>query len=343
MHLPEPFLAAKYALLHGDDAEGRVQAVAGWKARHVDPEWEDFSLMVCPEGCQWPAVQNALLESAPFGADRVVLVPQADNLLERAKELPPAVRAFLTKPLEGTRLLLVARSVLSAAPGRILASKPFSDWNKDGRALKLGALDAAAAVAFLKSRAAELHVRLEAGVAQSLAERLGGNPGALSRALEVLELIAEGRGVTHEMADQATFRMGEQNAFAWSRAWQKGQIGEAMKALRIAVEDDPVGAPLALLSQARREVERLCRLHEAKQHGVESPSELASALELTPKQTFLLDGYARVLARMHGDGLKKLTALLVDADSDVKGGALSQSPTPLTNLTLTLCRAWGSR
>jgi len=343
MDFPESFLAARYALLHGDDAEGRVQAVSGWKARHVDPELEDFSLIVCPEGCQWPVVQSALMESAPFGADRVVIVPQADNLLERAKELPKAVKGFLTKPLGGTCLLLVARSVLSAAPGRILASKPFSDWNKEGRALKLGALDTEAARAYLESKAAELRVRLDAGVAQSLADRLGGNPGVLSRALEVLELIAEGGRITHAIVDQATFRMGEQNAFAWSKAWQKGQVAEAMKNLRIAVEDDPSGAPLALLSQARREVERLCCLHEAKQNGLKSQSDLMSALGLTPKQAFLLDGYERVLNRVRPDGLKKLATLLVEADADVKGVALSQSPTPLTNLTLVLCRAWGGR
>jgi DNA polymerase III delta subunit len=339
---PETFLAARYALLHGDDGEGRAQAVSGWKARHVDPEWEDFSLVVCPEGCQWPAVQNALLESAPFGADRVVIAPHADNLLERAKDLPPAVKSLLTNPPGGTCLLLVARIALSAAPGRILASKPFGDWAKEGRALKLGALDAGASVAFLESRARELRVRLAPGVAQCLAERLGGNPGMLSRALEVLELVAEGGSVTRSMVDQATFRMGEQNAFAWSRAWQKGQAGEAMKSLRIALEDDPRDAPSSLLSQARREVERLCRLHEARRHGAKSPPELASAIGLTPKQAFLLDGYARALDRVREDGLKRLAALLVDADSDIKGGALSQSPTPLVNLTLTLCRAWGA-
>jgi DNA polymerase III delta subunit len=320
-----------------------VLAVAAWKARHVDPEWEDFSLMVCPEGCQWPAVQSALLESAPFGADRVVVVPQADNLLERAKELPPAVKNFLTRPLDGTRLLLVVRIVLSAAPGRILASKPFSDWNKEGRALKLGALEPRAAASFLESKARELRLRLDSGVAQVLADRLGGNPGTLTRALEVLELVAEGHSVSRAMADQATFRVGEQNAFAWSQAWQRGQVGEAMKNLRMAVEDDPTGASVALLGQARREVERLCRLHEARLRGAESQVELVAALGLTSKQTFLLDGYNKVLERIRAEGLKKLVALLVDADSDVKGGALSQSPTPMTHLTLMLCRAWGGR
>lgn len=343
MDVSERFLDAGYALLHGDDTEGRMQAVSAWKARHVDPEWEDFSLVTCSEGCHWAAVQGALMELAPFGVSRVVVVPQADNLLERAKDLPPAVKNFLSNPMENTCLLLVVRGLLSAAPGKILSAKPFSDWSKEGRVFKVGALDNKAATAFLESKAREFHLMLDAGVAQSLAGRLGGSPGVLTRALEVLELIAENHRVTHEMLDQSTFRMGEQNAFAWSQAWQKGQISEALKNLRIAIEDEPDGAPLILLGQARREVERVCRLHEAARQGVKSESDLASALGLTPKQIFLLDGYKRVLERIHAEGLKKLVALLVDTDSDIKGGVLSRSPTPLINLTVSLCRAWGGK
>jgi DNA polymerase III delta subunit len=283
------------------------------------------------------------MESAPFGADRVVIVPHADNLLEKAKELPPAVKNFLSRPLEGTCLLLVARGPLSAAPGKILGAKPFSDWNKEGRVFKVGELDSRAAVAFLESKARELKLVLDSGVAQGLAEQLGGNPGVLARAVEVLELASEGGRVTRGLLEKTTFRLGEQSAFAWSQAWQKGQTGEAIKTLRVAIEDDPHGAPLMLLGQARREVERVCRLQDARRQGLVSASDLAPALGLTPKQSFLLDGYSRVLDRLRPEGLKKLVALVANADSDIKGGTLSKSPTSLLYLTLMLCRAWGSR
>ena len=61
----------------------------------------------------------------------MVIVPQAENLLEKPKELPPTIKALLGNPIEGTRLLLVSRAGLSAAPGRVLATKPFGDWVKD--------------------------------------------------------------------------------------------------------------------------------------------------------------------------------------------------------------------
>ncbi|MDR3672245.1 MAG: hypothetical protein P4L36_15460 [Holophaga sp.] len=340
---PRSWLDATYALVHGEDGDGRSAAVAAWKAQHVDPEWEVFSFTVCAEGCPWPEVLNALGESAPLGADRVVLVPQADNLLEKAKELPPAVKQTLQSPLPGTRLLLVARGTLSAGPGRILGAKPFSEWNQQGRVLKVGALEPKEAAAWIEGAASAMRIRLESGVAQRIAGRLGGNPGILRRTLEVLDLIAGDRPVSLDLVDQATFRLGEQNLFAWSKAWQTGQIASALHALRLALEDDPSsGGPLALLGQARREVERLCRLAEARRQGLKGGPELVAALGLGPRQAFLLDGYVRVLGRIGAEGALRLLTLVNQTDLDLKGQAISRSPTPLLNLTTALCRAWGN-
>lgn len=339
MTAPEAWLAAPYALVHGEDSDGRKAAVESWKARHVDPEWEDFSLTVCAEGCPWPEVRNALSECAPMGAVRVVVVPQAENLLEKPKELPPAVRDLLVNPLPDTRLLLVSRAALSAGPGRILGAKPFSDWAKEGRVLKVGALDEKEAPGFVESVAKGMGLSLEGGVAARLASRLGGHPGVLRRALEVLELMGEGRRITAEDVDQATFRMGEQSAFAWSQAWQKGNLAQALVALRQAVEDDPGAAPLMLLGQARREVERVCRLAEARAAGLQGAA-LAEALGLTPRQAFLLEGYGRVLDRHGAGGALRLLRLVNQADLDLKGLAFSGCPTALTALTTALARAW---
>jgi len=111
---------------------------------------------------------------------------------------------------------------------------------------------------------------------------MGGNPGILRRTLEVLELIGDERGVSLERVDQASFRLGEQNAFAWTKAWQGGQIPAALQTMRLALEDDPSsGGPLMLLGQARREVERLCRLAEARldtrRHRAQGRSGVAAA------------------------------------------------------------------
>ncbi|MGA2081298.1 MAG: hypothetical protein ABSH53_11885 [Holophaga sp.] len=386
MNLPRPWLDAKYALLHGEDSDGRIVAVEAWKALHVDPEWEVFSFTVCAEGCPWAEVLGALAESAPLGAERVVLAPQAENLLEKAKELPPAVKRTLQSPLPGTCLLLVARTALSAGPGRILGARPFSDWAQQGRVLKVGALEEKEAVPWVEAAAAALGLRLEPGVAARIAARMGGNPGILRRTLEVLDLIGEGRTdvvsalrldttwgfkggperapraeappsrtVTLEQVDQATFRLGEQNLYAWTKAWQAGQTPQALAALRLALEDDPASS-LMLLSQARREVERVCRLAEARRAGVKSRlvsripagdtekggADLTAALGLSPKQGFLLDGYNRVLARVGPEGAQRLLALVNQTDLDLKGQAISRSVTPMLNLTAALCRAWSN-
>ncbi|BDU77205.1 DNA polymerase III subunit delta [Mesoterricola sediminis] len=340
MAIPRTWLDAPYALVHGEDADGRREAVEAWKAVHVDPEWEVFSYTLCAEGCPWPEVLNALSETAPLGADRVVVVPQADNLLERAKELPPAVKRVLQEPLDGTRLLLVSRTGLQAGPGRILGAKPFSDWAKQGRVLKLGALDDKEAPAFVEAEAAALGLRLGSGVARRIAARMGGNPGVLRRCLEVLDLLADDRRVEADLVDKATFRLGEQSAFAWSKAWQSGSIPQALASLRIALEDEPSGAPLMLLGQARREVERLCRLADARRDGIRVRNDLLPALGLGPNQAFLLDGYEKVLNRIGAEGAARLLHLVNQTDLDLKGMALSRSVTPLLNLTTALARAW---
>lgn len=340
MKVPEAFLRAKYALVHGEDSEGRRAVVEAWKARHVDPEWADFSLTVCSEGCPWPEVQNALSESAPLGAVRVVVVPQAENLLEKPKELPPTIKQLLERPLPDTRLLLVSRAALSAGPGRPLGSKPFSEWSQQGRVCKVGALEEKEAALYVEEEARALGLKLDSGVAGRIAARMGGNPGILRRTLEVLDLLADNRRVSPELVDQATFRLGEQNAFAWSQAWQKGQTAQALAMLRIALEDEPSGAPLQLLGQARREVDRLARLVDARAQGLRSPAELTSALGLSPRQAFLLDGYSRVVDRVKPAGVARLVHLINQTDLDLKGLTFSGGKTALMSLTLSLSRAW---
>lgn len=330
----------RYALVHGDDGDGRKAAVEAWKLRHVDPEWADFSLTVCAEGCPWAEVQNALLESAPLGASRVVVVPQAENLLEKAKDLPTSIKGILAKPVDDTSLLLVSRSTLSAGPGRILGAKPFSDWAKEGRVFKAAGLEAAEVRAFLDQEASRLGIRLEASAAAMLQERLGGKPGVLRRALEVLELSAPGATIGTDLVDVITFRMDEQRAFAWSEAWQKGSLAQAMGALRQALEDDS-GAAVGMVAQASRDVGRLATLAQALAQGITAEDELAKRVGMPPNQRFLIGRTYLPVARKVGlAGARRLVHLVHLVDRDVKGCALNGSASPLAALTFELWRAF---
>lgn len=339
MAIPSTWLDHTFVLVHGEDGDGRRQAVADWTQRHVDPEWADFSLTVCTEGCPWPEVMAALQEAAPLGAEvRTVIVPAADNLFTRAKELPGAVKALLEKPPQGVNLLLVAWNTLPAAPGKALGAKPWTDWTKAGRILKVGALEPAEIPSFIEAEAKRLGLSLQGAAATLLAQRQGGHPGLIKRALEVLDLLSEDRRVSEAMVDQVTFRLAEQKAFAWSGAWQKGDAAGALRALRMAIEDGD--EPLMLLGQARREVDRLLRYAEAQAAGLKGP-ELTSALGLSPKQAFLLDGYRGAFDKLKPRGVRALLGRLNQCERDIKGMALSRSEAPLLDLTLTLCRAWG--
>jgi DNA polymerase III delta subunit len=339
MAVPAVWLGHSFALVHGEDGDGRREAVEAWKRQHVDPEWAEFSLTVCSEGCPWPEVIGALQEAAPLGAGaRAVIVPVADNLFTRTKELPAVVKGILEKPLTGVNLLLVAWTTLPAAPGKALGAKPWTDWTKAGRILKVGALDAAEIPGFIELEARRLGLTLQGGAASLLANRQGGHPGLLKRALEVLDLLAEDRRVTEAMVDQVTFRLAGQRAFAWSGAWQKGDAAGALRALRAAMEDGD--EPLMLLGQARREVDRLLRFTEAQAAGLQG-SDLTTALGLSPKQVFLLEGYRGAFDKLKPKGVKALVRRLNQCERDLKGTALSRSEAPMLDLTLVLCRAWG--
>jgi len=339
MAAPAAWLAHTFALVHGEDSDGRREAVEAWKHRHVDPEWADFSLTVCSEGGPWPEVLAALQEAAPLGATtRTVLVPAADNLFTRTKELPAVVRALLEKPPTDVNLLLVAGATLPAAPGKALGAKPWTDWAKAGRILKVGALEAADIPGFIALEARKLGLTLQGAAATLLAQRQGGHPGLLKRALEVLDLLAEDRRVTEAMVDQVTFRLAEQKAFAWSSAWQKGDVAGALKALHMAMEDGD--EPLMLLGQVRREADRLLKLAEAEAAGLKG-AEVLAALGLSPRQAFLMDGYHGALAKLKFRGVKALLIRVNQCERDLKGMALSRSQASLLDLTLALCRAWG--
>ncbi|HJU84621.1 MAG TPA: DNA polymerase III subunit delta [Holophagaceae bacterium] len=336
--IPAAWAAQPLALVHGEDGDRRRAAVEAWKARHVDPEWADFALTLCGEGCPWAEVLGALQEAPPLGAEaRCVVVPAADNLLAKPKDLPARVKEILDHPAGDVKLLFVAWTSLPAGPGKALGSKPWSDWVKAGRVLKVGALEAAEIPAFLEDEARAVGLRLAPRVPALLAQRLGGNAALLKRALEVLDLLAEDRQVTEAMVDQVTFRLAEQKAFAWSGAWQRGDAGNALVALRQALEDGDDA--LMMLGQARREVERLWRLAEAETGGAK-PADHAALLGLSPKQAFLLDGYRSVLAKLKPAGAQALLAKVNQCERDLKGQALSRSDTPLLDLTLSLARAW---
>lgn len=328
-----------FALVHGEDGDGRKAAVAAWKAAHVDPEWADWSLTVCGDGCPWAEVQNALQEAPPMGAPaRVVVVPAADNLFAKPKELPGSIKGWIEKPPADLCLLLVAWGTLSAAPGKALGAKPWTDWAKAGRILKTGALEGEALLAFLGAEAKRLKLELGPRPQELLVQRLGGHPGLLRRALEVLDLLSEDRKATEAQVDQVTFRLADQKAFAWSGAWQKGDAAAALGALRQALEDGD--EPLMMLGQARREVDRVLKFAEAESRGLRG-ADLTGALGLSPRQAFLLDGYRNVAAKLRSEGLRAMLAKVNQCERDLKGEALSRSETPLLDLTIGLARAWG--
>jgi DNA polymerase III delta subunit len=351
MVAPAGWLEQAFALVHGEDGDGRREAVEAWKRKHVDPEWADFSLTICAEGCPWPEVVAALQEAAPLGAAaRTVLVPAADNLFskrrggprDRKQELPEAVAALLQHPPPGLRLLLVAWNTVPAGPGNPLGAKPWIDWAKAGRILKVGALEPAEILSFLRDEARRYGLELQPDAAELLKERLGGNVGLIKRAMEVFDLASERRVISPRLVEVMTYRLTDQRVFAWSEAWQKGQLAQALRILKECQEDDFEKSSLMLVSQAAREVGRVAGLTQALACGLKLENELARAIQLPPNQAWLLGrSYLPVATRLGLPQARKLLGDVVQCERDIKGTALSRSPAPLADLTIRLWRAWG--
>lgn len=351
MATPAVWLEHTFALVHGEDGDGRREAVAAWKRKHVDPEWEDFSLTICSEGCPWAEVLAALQEAAPLGAEaRTVIVPAADNLFgkrrggakDKKQDLPEAVAAFLQHPFQGVKLLLVAWTTMPGGPGNPMGSKPWTEWAKAGRILKVGALEPAEILPFLQEEARRLGLALEPEAAEMLRERLGGNVGLIKRAMEVFDLASERRVISPRLVEVMTYRMTDQRVFAWSEAWQKGQLAQALRILKECQEDDFEKASLMLVSQAAREVGRVASVAQALASGLKKEGDLAQAIQLPPNQAWLLSRtYLPVATRMGLPRARTLLGAVVQCERDIKGTALSRSPAPLVDLTTKLWREWG--
>jgi DNA polymerase III delta subunit len=235
----------------------------------------------------------------------------------------------------------VAWNTVPAGPGNPLGSKPWTDWAKAGRILKVGALEPAEILPFLQEEARRLGLELQAEAAELLRERLGGNVGTIKRAMEVFDLASERRVISPALVEVMTYRMTDQRVFAWSEAWQKGQLAQALRILRECQEDDFEKASLMLVSQAAREVGRVAALAQAMGSGLKKESDLAQAMQLPPNQAWLLGRtYLPAASRMGLSRARTLLGQVVQCERDTKGTALSKSPTPLVELTTRLWREW---
>jgi DNA polymerase III delta subunit len=223
-----------------------------------------------------------------------------------------------------------------------LGSKPWTEWTKAGRILKVGALEPAEIPTFLREEARRLGLDLQAEAAEMLKERLGGNAGLIKRAMEVFDLASERRVISPRLVEVMTYRLTDQRVFAWSEAWQKGQLAQALRILKECQEDDFEKSSLMLVGQAAREVGRVASLTLALSSGLKLESELAQAIQLPPNQAWLLGrSYLPVATRMGLPRARRLLGEVVQCERDIKGTALSRSPTPLADLTFRLWREWG--
>ena len=211
-----PWLEPSYALLHGEDSDGRRAAVEAWKAVARGPGMGGVLLHRLRRGLPLGgSAQRPGANRRPWGRTGWCWCPRRTTCWKRPRSCPPAVKLALQSPLPGTRLLLVARGTLSAGPGQDPGRQALQRMGQAGAGAQGGRPGARRRPPPGWRRTAASHG--PAPGSRAWPARIAGAPGRQPRDPAPDPGSAgparpTDRTVSLDLVDQATFRLGEQNA-----------------------------------------------------------------------------------------------------------------------------------
>lgn len=282
------------------------RAVARIKERVIEPATRDFNydLLYAKEaGAQ--KILAAARTLPMMARRRLVIVRDADSL--DAKGLEPLL-PYVASPAPETCLVFVAEK----ADTRL---KFFTAFKKHGELLKCEPLQDRQLPAFLRDEAKARKLKLDAGVAELVAEEVGADLGQLVDAVERLELYVDGRGerrVTVEDVEQVVATTRQRSVFELLDAMGAGEAGRALTALgSLQAAREP---PLRTLAMVVRQVRQLIQVRDLLDRRV-GKGELAQALGLPP---FLVSKLETQAKRYSATTLRAMHAAVYDADRALK-------------------------
>ncbi|HEV8637678.1 MAG TPA: DNA polymerase III subunit delta [Chloroflexota bacterium] len=310
-----------------DDLAGRAR-LAELRVGLGDPSTAELNTATFDGLRLDPAELQAACDAVPFLAGRrLVLVrgllarsggdPAGEAPGRGAGRLQPLID-YLERTPESTDLVFVEPEAPPASP----FTRAVDTLAKSGRAevVRESRLDAPAAVAWVRERAAALGDGIEPGVAEALVEAVGVDRRALLRELEKLILLADGRPVSDgevralvrpidpDRLFELVDGIGGRNARLGLRAW---------RTLRRAGED-----PHRLLAMVARQFRLLVQASELAGRGVPPPA-AAAALGVPPRVGAGLLAQAR---RWPPGALEAVYARIVALDEASKTGGPELEP-----------------
>ncbi len=249
-------------LITGDSgflAERALQALAGL----IPEEERSFGLW---RGSAQDADPVRLLEEAStlpmWGSRRVIVVRQAEKLqIERH----PGWQRYFRQPSASTIL------AFAATPG--VDSKKLKHLVQACTLVECRTPHAGDIPAWVMAEARALDCSLDRDTASWMVELVGRDLGALHSWLERCRAYRGDAGkLSREDLEAVSARRSPANLFAWADRVGEGDLGEALRLARRAVEDGE--DPLPLLYRATNHLRRLARLRAAVAGGG-SPADAA--------------------------------------------------------------------
>ena len=242
------------------------------------------------------------------------------------------------KPDKGAALL----AALAEAPppdvllllltGKLDAKTGDSAWvraiERAGAWVRVWPVSRAALPGWLESRARALGVRLEPGVAQSIADRVEGNLLAAKQELDMLALLANGAPIDLSSAMRA---IGDNARYDVLQLGEAAAAGDAARALRVLTGLRNEGVEPALILWALlRELRGMYQAREAQRLG-SRPGLRAWNQAARPSQS--------ALGRLRKVPLERLLAQASRTDRIIKGLALGDAWSAITALAAELAGA----
>jgi len=323
---------------HLTDRLAKVYLVAGDEPLLVDEALEQVRAAAMRAG-----FSSRELHTADRSFKWVELLAGADNLSLFATRKIVEIRLATPKPGdEGSETIaaLCERddpdTLVIVAVGEKLGQASRSTWVKaieqHGALVEIWPIERGELPRWIQQRAAGIKLKLKAGAAQALAERVEGNLLAADQEIKRLALTAAGREIDEAEVMEFVANNSRFDVFALADAVLAGETGRTFKILS-GLRAEGVH-PVQISWVLNRDISMLSRLEYAVRHGDNLEGALLRSGVWQRRQPLV----KKALTKFKAPRLKALLAEAARVDAALKGVFPAEPWTTLTDLLVALLR-----
>lgn len=253
------------------------------------------------------SVSDELLTVSMFGDKRVVLIEDADDFVSQNR---PGLEKYVAKPSTSSMLILDVKSWPKN-------TKLFKAVDKVGLNVECGELKGAALAKWLVKTAKEVHGKsMDQPTAALIVQLAGDSLGLLQQELEKLvSLVGDVESITQEDVTRVVGGWRIETTWAMLDAVRDGHVGKAIELLdKLLMSGD---APQKVLGGVSFTFRKLADATELARQTRDLPGALRSS-GVFPAAIGPSEQYLR---RIGFDKASRILQMLVEADSNMKGGS----------------------